>query len=124
MEFIEELLLEEPYITKFQNYIYMPYNLWNKIPIGASIKYINKDLEPIFAGFLMKCINHARVEERVYVMKNNNKIFEFRPFFHYIFYKLPDELSIKQHAIIKTNNKRRIKKTKNIDLFKQMLSVL
>ena len=123
MDFIEELIVTEPYCTEFQDYTYIPYNLWNKIPVGACIKYINKDLDIIFAGFLMKCINHAQVEKRIYVISNNDKTFEFRPFFHFIFYKIPVAIENEQLAIIITN-KRKKRKPSNKTLIKKMLTEL
>jgi hypothetical protein len=122
MDFIEELLLTEPYISEFQGYTYIPYNLWDKIPKGSCIKFIDKDLQIRFAGFLLKCINHAQIEKRIYVLKNKGKIFDFRPFFYYIFYKAPADLDHEQLLIIKSKRKRA--KPDNKELFKKLLTAL
>ena len=124
---LEDLVNSDPYIEQFQGYEYVPHNIWNKIPKGACIKYINRDREVFFAGFLMNTVNHIRPECRKYVLHNNDKEIEFRPFFYYIFYKMPD-MTIKSLSYIKNKGnpkpkKRRVKKNKT-DLFKKLLTEL
>lgn len=123
---LEELVNSDPYIEQFQGYEYVPHNIWNKIPKGACIKYINRDQEVFFAGFLKHSVNHIRPECRKYVLQNNDVEVEFRPFFYYIFYKMPD-MTIKSLSYIKnkntnknTNIRKRTKKNKT-DLFKKLL---
>ena len=142
---LEELVNSEKYINKFQGYEYVPYNIWNKIPIGASIKYINREGKVFFAGFLMNFINDIRPECRRYVLNNKGKEVEFRPFFYYIFYKKPEiiqkmeqdmteqvtkeqvtkeqvskeQVSKEQKPIKKSRSKK-----KKSELFKKLLDVL
>ena len=44
MEDVIELLSNEPYNVELMEYTYMPSNMWNKIPIGSHIKYIDKNI--------------------------------------------------------------------------------
>lgn len=138
-EEIEDLINSEKYIDKFQGYEYVPYNIWNKIPMGASIKYIDREGKVYFAGFLMNFINDIRPECRQYVLNNKGKEIHFRPFFYYIFYKKP-EITQKIHVIQnvqkvqkkkekeksteeKPVKKSRSKKNKS-ELFKKLLDIL
>jgi len=122
MDNIEELLLTEPYNTELDNYTYMPYNLWDKVPIGSIIKYIDRDFNIKYGGFLIKCIDNARVEKQIYVLKSGERIFNFKPFFYYVFYKKEENYTNEQKVII-LSKKSRKKPTKQ-QLFTKLLSSL
>jgi len=130
MDILDELLGMEPYITEFNGYEYVPHNLWNIIPLGSYIKYIDRDQEIRNGGFLIQTVNHSCVEQRQYVLKRNNKIFEFRPFFYYIFYKNPNEDTpietnvVNQPTEPKKKRRKNRKPMKNSELFSKLLDAL
>lgn len=101
MEDIIELLSIEPYNVELADYTYMPHTLWNKIPLGSHIKYIDRDLCINNGGFLCKCIPNAQIERRTYILKRADKYIEFRPFFKSIFYKKEDNYTEQQLNLLK-----------------------
>jgi hypothetical protein len=126
MEILDELLGTEPYLSSFENYQFVPRNLWNIIPLGSYIKYCNRNYEIINGGFLVDMINHSCVERRVYVIKYGKKTFDFHPFFYYVFYKNINEKEEIIHIkpTVERSNKKKRKPIKNIDLFSKLLDAL
>lgn len=121
MDDVIDLLSTEPYNIDLMDYTYMPTNLWNKIPIGSHIKYIDRNMNVNVGGFLCRFIPSSQVERRVYVLKNNDRYYHFRPFFNHIFYKKDEDYTDKQKTLIKV---RKYKKKNNRKFFLKLLDKL
>lgn len=115
MDFVNELLETEPYSSSFTNYTHIPNNLWNKVPLGSHIKYLDKDNEIRSAGFLIRFVDDNVIENRMFVIKNNRNYFYFHFFYYNVFYKDRKFYAEKRKPVKKKRKKRVVKEKNTVD---------
>lgn len=92
-------IIDKPYLQeKLRNYTFITHDIFNDIPLGCYIKYINLNEELKSGGFLIKKVNNKNITKRYLIIKSNI-IYKLYMVSNWIFYSVIKKKTKRDHFI-------------------------
>jgi len=97
MSIINQILNQPEISDSLSDYTYVDFNELGTIPLGSHVKFIDRNENVKYGGFLIK-FSEKPDRTKTYIILKSNLMYKLYPYYYWIFYKKPTHES----KVIKT----------------------